>query len=111
MKRIMLIVAYDGTDYHGWQLQPGVPTIEGELNKALTALLGEEIQVIGASRTDSGVHALCNAAVFDTDTKIPAQKIAYALNRRISGSKSPKRQSRISIQGTAPAGRLMSIGY
>ena len=79
----MLIVAYDGTDYHGWQLQPGVPTIEGELNKALTALLGEEIQVIGASRTDSGVHALCNAAVFDTDTKIPAQKIAYALNQRL----------------------------
>ena len=83
MKRIMLIVAYDGTDYHGWQLQPGVPTIEGELNKALTALLGEEIQVIGASRTDSGVHALCNAAVFDTDTKRPAQKIAYALNQRL----------------------------
>lgn len=83
MKRIMLIVAYDGTDYHGWQLQPGVPTIEGELNKALMALLGEEIQVIGASRTDSGVHALCNAAVFDTDTKIPAQKIAYALNQRL----------------------------
>ena len=83
MKRIMLIVAYDGTDYHGWQLQPGVPTIEGELKKALTALLGEEIQVIGASRTDSGVHALCNAAVFDTDTKIPAQKIAYALNQRL----------------------------
>lgn len=83
MKRIMLVVAYDGTDYHGWQLQPGVPTIEGELNKALTALLGEEIQVIGASRTDSGVHALCNAAVFDTDTKIPAQKIAYALNQRL----------------------------
>ncbi|MDE6971943.1 MAG: tRNA pseudouridine(38-40) synthase TruA [Lachnospiraceae bacterium] len=83
MKRIMLVVAYDGTDYHGWQLQPGVPTIEGELNKALTALLSEEIQVIGASRTDSGVHALCNAAVFDTDTKIPAQKIAYALNQRL----------------------------
>ena len=83
MKRIMLIVAYDGTDYHGWQLQPGVPTIEGELNKALTALLGEEIQVIVASRTDSVVNAMCNAAVFDTDTKIPAQKIAYALNQRL----------------------------
>lgn len=83
MKRIMLIVAYDGTEYHGWQLQPNVPTIEGELNKALEGLLGEEIQVIGASRTDSGVHALCNAAVFDTDTKIPAGKIAYALNQRL----------------------------
>ena len=41
MKRVMLVVAYDGTDYHGWQFQPGVPTIEGELNKALRELLGE----------------------------------------------------------------------
>lgn len=83
MKRVMLVVAYDGTDYHGWQLQPGVPTIEGELNRALNELLGEEIQVIGASRTDSGVHALCNAAVFDTDTKIPPEKLSYALNQRL----------------------------
>lgn len=83
MKRVMLVVAYDGTDYHGWQVQPGVPTIEGELNKALNDLLGEEISVTGASRTDSGVHALCNAAVFDTDTKIPAEKLSYALNQRL----------------------------
>lgn len=83
MKRIMLVVAYDGTDYHGWQFQPGVPTIEGEINKALKELLGEEVQVIGASRTDSGVHALCNIAVFDTETKIPAQKLSYALNQRL----------------------------
>lgn len=83
MKRVMLVVAYDGTDYHGWQFQPGVPTIEGELNKALRELLGEKISVIGASRTDSGVHALCNAAVFDTDTRIPAEKLSYALNQRL----------------------------
>lgn len=83
MKRVMLVVAYDGTDYHGWQFQPGVPTIEGELNKALRELLSEEISVIGASRTDSGVHALCNAAVFDTDTRIPAEKLSYALNQRL----------------------------
>lgn len=83
MKRVMLVVAYDGTDYHGWQFQPGVPTIEGELNKALRELLGEEISVIGASRTDSGVHALCNAAVFDTDTRIPSEKLSYALNQRL----------------------------
>lgn len=83
MKRVMLIVAYDGTDYCGWQFQPGVPTIEGELNKVLGELLGEEIQVIGASRTDSGVHALCNGAVFDTNSRIPAEKISYALNQRL----------------------------
>lgn len=75
------MVAYDGTAYQGWQVQPGAPTIEGELNKALTNLLKEDIKVIGASRTDSGVHALCNVAVFDTSTRIPAEKISYALNR------------------------------
>ncbi len=83
MKRVKLVVAYDGTAYHGWQLQPGSATIEGELNRALSALLQEEIQVIGASRTDSGVHALCNVAVFDTDARIPAEKISYALNQRL----------------------------
>ena len=83
MKRVCLTVAYDGTAYHGWALQPGVTTIEGELNKALSDLLGEEIQVIGASRTDSGVHARCNIAVFDTKTRIPGEKISYALNQRL----------------------------
>ena len=83
MKRIKMTVAYDGTAYHGWQIQPGVPTIEGELNHALSGLLQEDIQVIGASRTDSGVHALCNVAVFDTDARIPGEKISYALNQRL----------------------------
>lgn len=81
--RVMLQVAYDGTDYCGWQIQPSGVTIEEKLNEALTELLGEEIKVSGASRTDSGVHALCNLAVFDTDTKIPAEKISYALNQRL----------------------------
>ncbi|MCI8570307.1 MAG: tRNA pseudouridine(38-40) synthase TruA [Lachnospiraceae bacterium] len=83
MKRIKMTVAYDGTAYYGWQIQPGVPTIEGELNRALSGLLQEDIQVIGASRTDSGVHALCNVAVFDTDARIPGEKISYALNQRL----------------------------
>lgn len=83
MKRVLLKVAYDGTQYHGWQMQNNGQTIEGELNRALTQLLGEDIQVIGASRTDAGVHALCNIAVFDTDTRMPAEKIAYALNQRL----------------------------
>ena len=82
-KRIRIWVAYDGTNYHGWQIQDNGITIEGELNRALTELLGEEIQVIGASRTDSGVHALSNVAVFDTDSPIPAEKICYALNARL----------------------------
>lgn len=83
MKRIMLVVAYDGTDYCGYQIQPKGRTIESELNKALSELTGEEIQVSGASRTDSGVHALCNLVIFDTDSRIPADKFCFALNQRL----------------------------
>ncbi|MBE5921929.1 MAG: tRNA pseudouridine(38-40) synthase TruA [Lachnospiraceae bacterium] len=83
MKRIRLIIAYDGTNYCGWQIQNNGITVEETINKHLTALLGEEIAVIGASRTDSGVHALGNVAVFDTETKIPAEKISFALNQRL----------------------------
>ena len=88
MRRIMLRVAYDGTAYVGWQVQDNGPTIEGELNKALKIL--EEMAgssftpiVIGGSRTDSGVHALCNVAVFDTESNIPGEKYKYALNQRL----------------------------
>lgn len=83
MKRVKLIVAYDGTAYHGWQLQPREVTMEEVLNRAITALTGEDIQVIGASRTDAGVHALGNVAVFDTQSAIPAEKFSYALNQRL----------------------------
>ena len=82
-KRVRLVVAYDGTNYCGWQVQPGVVTIESELNRCLSELLGEEIAVIGASRTDSGVHAMGNVAVFDTVARMPAEKISYALNQRL----------------------------
>ncbi len=83
MRRIMLIVSYDGTNYHGWQVQPSAVTIEGMLNKAICSLTGEAIQVIGASRTDAGVHALGNVAVFDTESRIPAERFSYALNQRL----------------------------
>lgn len=82
-KRIRITVAYDGTNYHGWQIQDNGNTIEAELNKCLSELLGEEIRVIGASRTDSRVHALGNVAVFDTQNPMPASKIPYALNQRL----------------------------
>lgn len=71
MRRIKLTVAYDGTNYCGWQIQPNGITIEEVLNQKLSRLTGEEIHVIGASRTDSGVHALGNIAVFDTNSTIP----------------------------------------
>ena len=83
MKRIKLTVAYDGTNYYGWQKQPDAITVEEVVNRELTRLLQEPIEVIGASRTDSGVHALGNVAVFDTDSRIPPEKISYALNARL----------------------------
>lgn len=82
-RRIRLTVAYDGTNYCGWQIQNNGITIESELNRCLTELFKEPIQVIGASRTDSGVHALGNIAVFDTQARMPAEKVAYALNQRL----------------------------
>lgn len=83
MKRVKLVVAYDGTNYHGWQLQPKGVTIEYVLNETLTELLREPITVIGASRTDSGVHAMGNVAIFDTENRMPADKICLALNQRL----------------------------
>lgn len=83
MKRIRMIIAYDGTGYCGWQVQPNGITIEEVINRALSRLLGEPVRIIGASRTDSGVHALGNVAVFDTDTRIPPERISYALNQHL----------------------------
>ena len=81
--RVKLVVAYEGTNYCGWQIQPNGITIEQVLNETLSSLLGEEITVTGASRTDAGVHSLGNVAVFETHTKMPADKISFALNQRL----------------------------
>ncbi len=81
--RVKLTVAYDGSAYCGWQVQPNGNTIEAELNRALSDLLREEIHVVGASRTDAGVHSLGNIAIFDTNTLMDASKISYALNQRL----------------------------
>ncbi|MBQ3583622.1 MAG: tRNA pseudouridine(38-40) synthase TruA [Lachnospiraceae bacterium] len=82
-KRVKLIVSYDGTNYCGWQIQINGITVEEVLNRELSNLLNEEIAVIGASRTDSGVHALGNVAVFDTYSRIPPEKMCFALNQRL----------------------------
>ena len=79
----MLTVAFDGTNYSGWQIQPNKETIEGVLNRELSRLLNEEIKVIGASRTDSGVHAEGAVCVFDTESKIPGDKFSYAINQKL----------------------------
>ena len=89
MKRVKLTVAYDGSGYCGWQVQPNGITVEAVLNRALWKLTGEEIQVIGASRTDSGVHALGNVAVFDTESTIPAERRITSRCPKVIGSKLP----------------------
>ena len=81
--RVLLVVAYDGTNYCGWQVQPNGISIQQKLNEAISDLFGKEIECVGASRTDAGVHALGNVAVFDVDSRMPAEKICYALNQRL----------------------------
>ena len=83
MRRIKLTVAYDGTNYVGWQVQPNGVSIEEILNRELSRMLKEKIMVIGASRTDSGVHALGNICVFDTESRIPGDKFKFAVNESL----------------------------
>ncbi len=83
MKRVKLTIAYDGTNYCGWQIQPNGLTVEEVINKAITKVTGVPTLVIGASRTDSGVHALANVAVFDTDSPIPPDRICHAINQKL----------------------------
>lgn len=80
VRRIMLTVAYDGTNYCGFQVQPNGITVQEVLNRALTDLLGCETRTIGASRTDAGVHARGNVVVFDTTARMGGDKFAFALN-------------------------------
>lgn len=83
MKRVRLTVAYDGTNYAGWQVQPNALTVQEVLDQCLSDLLQTPVHTIGASRTDAGVHALGNIAVFDTKARMPADKYAFALNTRL----------------------------
>lgn len=82
-RRIRLTVAYDGTRYAGWQIQPNGLAVQEVLDRSISDLLNTEIRTLGASRTDAGVHALGNVAVFDTCARMPADKFAYALNTRL----------------------------
>jgi len=86
MKRIRMKISYDGTDFVGFEQQKNGPGIAAVLDEKLSELTGEKIRIIGASRTDSGVHAMGNIIVFDTESRIPAEKFCYALNTRLPES-------------------------
>lgn len=78
--KVLLTVAYDGSGYYGWQRQNNFITVQEKLEEALSELLRKEVTVRGASRTDTGVHAMAQGAVFNEETTIPVDKIPYAVN-------------------------------
>src|SRR5271154_7227130 len=81
MRRIKIVVSYDGTDYHGWQVQPGLPTIQGALEDVISGIEGRAVNVAGSGRTDAGVHALGQVAAFSIDNPIPVDNLRRAVNR------------------------------
>jgi tRNA pseudouridine38-40 synthase len=81
MRHLKLKIAYDGTDFHGWQVQPGLPTIQGLLEAVLTEIEGRRVQVHGAGRTDAGVHALAQVASVALSNPIPTENLRKAMNR------------------------------
>ena len=81
MRRIRITVAYDGTEYHGWQVQPGLPTIQGTLEATIGEIEGSPVDVHGSGRTDAGVHALAQVAAFSIENPIPVANLRKAMNR------------------------------
>src|SRR5580700_9394093 len=85
-RRIRMTVAYDGTGFHGWQVQPGLPTIQGVLEEIIGGMEGKAIHVAGSGRTDAGVHARAQVAAFTIDNPIPVDNLQRAVNRLLPPS-------------------------
>lgn len=81
MRRIRIVVAYDGTEFHGWQVQPGLPTVQGWLEKVVGEIEAAPVKVHGSGRTDAGVHALGQVAAFSIRNPIPCPNLRKAMNR------------------------------
>lgn len=79
--RYFIYLSYDGTEYHGWQIQPDAISVQGEIQRCLSTILRRETLIVGAGRTDTGVHARYMAAHFDSDEQIDCQQLAFRLNR------------------------------
>lgn len=83
LRNVKLTIAYDGSEYHGWQIQPGFRTVQGTLTEALRALLGPTARICGASRTDAGVSALGQVGLIQIDSPIPTAHLARAITDRL----------------------------
>lgn len=83
VRRYFIWLSYDGTHYHGWQVQPNGISVQGELQRVLSTLLRQEISITGAGRTDAGVHARVMAAHFDFEGDIDCKQLAYKMNRML----------------------------
>jgi tRNA pseudouridine38-40 synthase len=81
VRRIRIQLSYDGTDFHGWQVQPGLPTIQSALEEVVSSIEGQPVHVAGSGRTDAGVHALAQVAAFSIDNPIPVTNLKKAMNR------------------------------
>jgi len=86
MPHFKLTLAYDGTPYRGWQIQPALPTVQGTLSDAIHRTTNERVLPQGSGRTDAGVHALAQVASFSLDSPIPAANLHRALNRCLPSS-------------------------
>lgn len=84
VKRYFITLSYDGTHYHGWQIQPNGISVQGELQRVLSTLLRQEISITGAGRTDAGVHARVMVAHFDFEGALDCQQLAYKMNRMLA---------------------------
>jgi len=86
MRRLRFDVAYDGTDFNGWQVQPGLPTVQGVLEQVIESIEGQPVNVIASGRTDAGVHALAQVAAVSMENPIPADNFRRAVNRLLPPS-------------------------
>lgn len=86
MRRIRITLSYDGTEFHGWQVQPGLPTIQGTVEQAVSEIEGKPVAVIASGRTDAGVHALAQVAAFSLENPIPLDNLRRAINRLLPRS-------------------------
>lgn len=101
--RYFMQLSYHGADFHGWQVQPNAVSVQGELDKAISTLIGEQVHVLGCGRTDTGVHARYFVAQFDTDSVFDPQQLVYKLNRMV--------QLRLAVQKIWPVSDAANVRF